>query len=568
MSALDFTNIYGNFIDLRDERTEWEQEWRQISDYLLPGRGIYQTYSRPQKRKLTTRKVINPIAEDSLYVLTSGMHGGLTSPAMSWYEMEWVDPAVRQVPQLALWLQESKRRLDAGLQASNFYSVINSFYIEYAGFGTGSVYVGSVSYISEAPFRFEILTAGEYYFDTGTNGLPNTFFRTIYLTPVELVERFGRKCSSVIRDRVAKGLPGIHEHYIIVLEVVMKRPFMGMPYTQVFYELGEANKSLPHIDMITDRNPLGIGGFREFPYPTARWSTIGSDVYGIGPGSRALRDIMRLQEMERAFLMATHKSINPPLNAPARMKGKLSTLPGGFNYYSNPNEVVSELYKVQFDYQGVSAAIERVEQRIRRNFFNDIFLTAARDPNKSPLKATEVNAREAEKMLRLGPVIERLQYEFLQPVIERCFNIMLRKQLLPELSPDLQEIAGDYSITVVSPLAAAQRAVALNGINAFLAFVGNAAQFDQTILDKLDTDATVDVYGDITGVDRRILRSDDEVRAIRKQRQIQAQRDKQAAEQAMAAKMGGELDAQRAQAAKAQAEAGATLAETQMMGGA
>ena len=40
------------------------------------------------------------------------------------------------------------------------------------------------------------------------------------------------------------------------------------------------------------------------------------------------------------------------------------------------------------------------------------------------------------------------------------------------------------------------------------------------------------------------------------------------AEQAAAAQMGGELDAQRAQAAKAQAEAGATLTETQMMGGA
>jgi hypothetical protein len=209
-----------------------------------------------------------------------------------------------------------------------------------------------------------------------------------------------------------------------------------------------------------------------------------------------------------------------------------------------------------------------VEQRIRRNFFNDIFITAARDPNKSPLKATEVNAREAEKMLRLGPVIERLQYEFLQPVIERCFNIMLRKQLLPELPPDLQEIAGDYNITIVSPLAAAQRAVALNGINAFLSFVGNATQFDQAILDKIDTDAAVDVYGNITGVDRRILRPDEEVRAIRKQRQLQAQRDQQVAEQAMAAQMGGELDAQRAQAAKAQAEAGATLAETQMMGGA
>ena len=90
----------------------------------------------------------------------------------------------------------------------------------------------------------------------------------------------------------------------------------------------------------------------------SRWGTIGSDVYGIGPGSRALPDIKRLQEMEKAFLMATHKSINPPLNAPARMRGKLKTLPGGENYYSNPAETVNEIYQVKFDYQGVGGAVQ------------------------------------------------------------------------------------------------------------------------------------------------------------------------------------------------------------------
>jgi len=327
----------------------------------------------------------------------------------------------------------------------------------------------------------------------------------------------------------------------------------------VFYEIITGS----HKDEDRFRQPLSYDGFYEFPYPTARWNIIGSDVYGLGPGSRALPDIRRLQEMEKAFLMATHKNINPPLNAPARMKGKLNTLPGGYNYYSNPQETVNEVYQIRFDYQGVSAAIERVEQRIRRNFFNDIFLTANRDPNATPYKATEVTAREQEKMLRLGPVIERLQHEFLKPLLERCFNIMLRKDMFPPLSPELADLAGDYNVSLVSPLATAQRAVALQGINSFLMFLGQAAQFDQQIMDNVDIDEAAREYADISGVRMGILRPQEEVDRIRAQR-AQALAQEKAKQEAMAqAQLGGQLDLQKAQAAKAQADAGESLVDAQ-----
>jgi len=247
------------------------------------------------------------------------------------------------------------------------------------------------------------------------------------------------------------------------------------------------------------------------------------------------------------------------------MRGKTNTLPGGYNYYANPQETVNEVYQVRFDYSGVGGAVERVEQRIQRNFFNDIFLTAARDPNATPYKATEVNAREQEKMLRLGPVIERLQHEFLQPVIERCFNIMLRKQLLPPMSPEMAQMAGDYSINLISPLATAQRSVALQGINSFMAFVGQAAQFDQTILDNLDVDKAAREYADITGVDIGVLRPQEEVEKRRAQRAQQQAQEKAKQEQLIAAQAGGQLSVDQATARKTEAEAGLAQVEAQQI---
>jgi len=560
-----YAKVTASQSELITERSEWEAEWRQISDYLLPGRGIYQTYNKPRKRKLTTPNIINSVGEDSLTVLTSGMHGRLTSPAMPWFRLSWGDGRLNVIEQTKAWLQQAGDLLHKGLHISNFYSIINSFYTEYAGFGTGSMYVGEDTYDDYIPFRFELLTAGEYAFSIGPDGKPAVYTRTIFLTPRQLVAQFPKTASKDVKLVVSENRAGADTTYLTVLEYLIKEQYKGMDYYMIRYELSspgsnQSNVSVP--DMT--KSPLSEDGFNEHPYPTARWNTIGSDTYGIGPGSRALPDIKRLQEMEKAFLMATHKSINPPLNAPARMKGKLNSLPGGMNYYANPQETVNELYQIKFDYQGVSAAVERVEERIQRNFYNDVFLTATRDPNASPLKATQVIAQEQEKMFRLGPVVERLGSEFFTPIIGRSFHIMHRKGMFPPLAPEFEDAIEDMTITLISPMAIAQRTVKSQGVDAFMGFIGQAAQFDPTIVDNLDSDEAARQRADIEGVDIGILRPEAEVKKIRDDRAKAEAREQQKQDALTAQNMQNETGPAGATTRKTNAEAGQVLAETQL----
>jgi len=559
----EYSHVMANYEDLRNERTDWEAEYRQISDYLLPGRGIYSTYSKPRKRKLTSPKVVNNSGEDALYVLTSGMHGGLTSPSRPWFQFGWSDYRIDEIEPLKAWLQQCSEIIHGFLHSSNFYSVMNSFYVEYAGFGTGCEYVGEDSETDITPYRFELLTAGEYVFALGAEGRPSTFMRTIFLTPRQMVEKFPDTVSSETKRKVKANDAGTDKSYITVVEAVYHEPYGDKPFTQIYYEVtsstGQTSKGAE------PKKPLKMAGFYEFPYMVSRWGTIGSDTYGIGPGSRALPDIKRLQEMEKAFLMATHKAINPPLNAPSRMKGKLNTLPGGKNYYANPAETVNEIYQVRFDYTGVGGAIERVEQRIQRNFFNDIFLTASRDPNASPLKARQVDVQDQEKMLRLGPVIERLGHEFLHPLIERCFKIALRRELLPPLSPELADLAGDFTISLISPLATAQRAVALQGIHGFMGTIGQMAQFDQSVIDNIDVDEAAREIGDIYGVKLGVIRPEEDVKALRQARAKAQEAEKQKQEQVAMAQAQSQMDVDKATAQKTQSEAGLNLLEGQQV---
>ena len=568
---LNYDKVVAQYNDLISERYEFEQEWRSVSDYLIPGRGIYSHYSKPQKRQLTSKKVVNNTAEDALYVLTSSMHGALTSPSRPWYRFEWSNEMLMQNEMLVAWLQQAQNLVEKALQVSNFYSIINSFYIEYAGFGTGAIASWDNQEQSGVPVRFELLTAGEYVFSTNAKNVVDTFFRIRYYTPRMMVDAFGRRCSKDIRRMVSTNAEGIDSTYITILEAILPYPYRSMfgnfPYTRIVYAIGEASASGQHMPDANRQfeKPLLTEGFYEMPYNVARWNTIGSDVYGIGPGARALPDIKRLQEMERTFLMAAHKSVDPPLNAPHRMKGKINRLPGGMNYYSNPQEMVVPLEGVRYDFQGVMAAIERTEERIKKTFFNDIFLIPSRGDAKSPLKATEVTVREQEKMLRLGPVVERLQYELFQPMLSRVFQVLRRHEYLPPLPPEYEEIldAHGFKVVLISPMATAQRAAAIQGIYSYMSFLANAAQFKQDILDNIDSDRAAREVADVNGVEFGILRPQEEVDKIRQQRAQEMAREKAKQEEMQRLGMQSQLQSQDADTRKTGAEAAATLVEAQ-----
>lgn len=538
--------IENEYAQALNYRSTWDTEWKKITDYLLPGRGIYQLYSKPQTRKLISPKVINTVGREALQVLTSGFHGGLTSPSRPWFDLTFSNEQLMQVHPIRVWIDECKRVLYSALEASNFYQTIHSFYTEFGGFGTAAMYCGEDS---DMPFRFELLTVGEYAIALNAEGRVDKIFRTLYKTNQNLVDMFGESCSKEVK-RNAKDNP---DEYVAINNAVFLEKYQGKPYTSVYWEAGCEDE-------------LRRAGFYEFPYLVGRWDIVGSDVYGLGLGSYALPDIQRLQEMEKAFLMGAHKAIDPPLNAPARKKGKIKTLPGGLNYYSNPNELVTPVSTAQPNFSGVLEAIGRTENRIRQIFFNDIFLTASRDPNASPLKATEVMERKEEKLLRIGPVIERVLHEFIAPLIERGFNIVARKGMLPPIAPEYVDMLSDYSINFISPLAQSQKMIASQPINTFLQFVIGAAQFSPNVLDKIDTDKLVDQYADVTGVPSIILRAQDEVDKLREERMKAQEAQRRQQEALVTRQMQLEEEQKRAEIAQTFSETGVNMEEARTGG--
>ena len=503
---------------LEDERSKtWDAHWQELVEYLMPRRGRFiGKGQKPNEGEKRHDKIIDSTATQSLRMLAAGMQGGLTSPSRPWFRLGLEDTALMELGPVKDWLSDCESRIYHALSRSDFYASVHSLYIEQCTFGTGVMLILD----GQDKLHFPVLTIGEFALGTDNYGQVDTLYRRIWMTARQMEQQWGKGART---DGVQAALeinPFQWVQVVHVLEPNRKRTpgkadAAGMAYTSTYFELDGTK-------------PLAVGGYEEQPFVAVRWDTSGHDSYGRSPGMDVLGDVKMLQEMSKCQLRAIHKMIDPPMAVPRQYQSTLNLLPGGVNYV-DPNasgDFVKPIYQITPDIKDMEAKLEQVRASIRGGFYNDLFMTGMDNPN---MTATEVAERHAEKMLLLGPIIERMQSELLDPLIQRTFMILIRQG---RLQPAPQELAGqEMRVEYVSMLAQAQRAVATQSIQQLVNFVGQVAQMAPGALDKINVDAAVDAYATAVGSPADMVLPDDQVAEMRQARAQQQQMAEQQMQQ-------------------------------------
>lgn len=527
--AADLSMMAKRLKMLEDQRAQgWDAHWQDLVSYLLPRRGRWlQKGDRPNYGDPRSGAIIDGLASRCMTMLAAGMQGGLTSPARPWFRLALSDPGLEGSGPVRSWLSSVERVVYHALAKSNFYDSANQMYLEEAGFGTACMLV-----LDNFPtgVRFQVLTVGEYALGTDHAGVVDTLYRRLWMTARQMVSQFG---ISAVSDTVARAAGDNPFQWFKVCHGVEPRETRtpgkadnrNMAYSSVYWEDGKTDK------------PLSESGFAEKPFVAPRWDTVCTDPYGRGPGMDILPDVKMLQEMSKQQLAAVHKMNNPPMAVPVGFKSTLNLTPGGINYVDPGNtEYVRPLYQISPELRDMEVKLASVRQSIKEGLFNDLFLALTDTP--PGMTATEVKERHQEKLIMLGPIVERMQMEFLDPLIERCFNILMRHGRLPQPPKELagQEVKIEYT----SLLAQAQREVGTQSITKFVSLVGQIAQIAPSVVDKLNADACVDKIGDSLGVPPEVIATSGEVASTRQARaQAQAQQamqEQQMQQAALAAK--------------------------------
>ena len=519
------------------ERSSWITHWREISDYQQPraGRFVVTDRNRGDKR---ANHILDNTAVFGARTLAAGLMSGITSPARPWFRLEIRDKDLMENGAVKAWLHDTAALLRAIFASSNTYRSLHTIYEELGLFGTGASIVlpNFNNVIHHYP-----LTVGEYALATNAEGEVDTLCREFQMTVAQMVEQFGKEnCSQMVRDMFNKGQ---YDAWVDVVHLVeprkqrdmAKRDGKNMRFASIYLEPGKDNND----------QFLSESGFQKFPVLAPRWVVTGNDVYGTSPGMECLGDVKQLQHQQLRKGQAIDYQVNPPLQVPTKYKeAAKARLPGGVFYVDSmgPNQGVRSAFDVNLNLQHLREDIVDVRERIRSAYYADLFLMLAND-NRSGITATEVAERHEEKLLMLGPVLERLHNELLSPLIDTAFDYAARAGILPEAPPELEGM--DLNVEFISVLAQAQRAVATQGMDRLLGTVSQMAAVKPDVLDKLNFDQIVDEYGDAYGVSPKIIVPDDQVAALRQQRAaaMQAQQAAATAPQVVeSAKTASEID--------------------------
>jgi hypothetical protein len=528
-------------LSLKSIRSFWDNEVEAVAKFIRPRRmKRFWENGRPPGEERQSEHIVNTTATIASRTLRSGMQSGASSPARPWFKLTTPDPDLAESGDVKAYLTTVARRMATVFTRSNIYNCLHTGYGDLGDFGTSCMMIDE-NY--DNVIRCHVYSPGEYCLAADDEGNITTVYREFELSVLACVRRWGRRCS----DNVLNAYDNSNYDQMVQLceaiepnmhQVRDMRGPRGLPFIRVVFEAA-GNDALDGL--------LECKGCHEFPGCTPRWEVRDNDVYGTGPGIEALGDVKGLQMLEVRKQIIVDKLATPPTQGgpdsiKVRNRAGQHTAVGGMDTSTRP--VISALYDMNpTAITAIAAEIARSEQRIREVYFADLFLMMSQSDRRE-ITAREVDERHEEKLLALGPVIERLHNENLDPAISRTFNIMHRAGILPDPPQELQGM--DLKVQFISTLAQAQRAVAVQGIERMAGFVGGLVAVFPSVADKFDADQAVDEYAEATGIPAGVVRSDDQVDTIRE--------GKQKADQGAAA----------AQAAVQGADTAKVLADTQV----
>lgn len=502
---------------LKNERSSWITHWEEISDNLMPRQGRFVTSDRNKGDK-KHNTIYDSTGSKALNTLASGLMAGMTSPARPWFRLAVTDSKLMQSSAVRLWLDDVGVLMREVFARSNFYRSMHSMYKELGGFGTAAcIILPDFDNI----IHCHPLTVGEYAIATNSKGQGDTLYREFDMTVAQVVDEFGIENVS---EAVKNAFENVRlDHWITVLHIIeprkdrdlKKRDAKNMAFKSCYMELSSPD----------DDKMLRESGYKRFPAICPRWDVTGGDIYGDSPGMEALGDVMALQHEQLRKAECIDYQTKPPLQIPTALRGgEADLLPGGQSYYDSnaPSGGIRSAFEVNLNLQHLLMDIQDVRDRIRQAFYVDLFMMIAND-QRSNITAREIAERHEEKLLMLGPVLERLHNEMLAPAVDLTFERLAESGVLPPPPPELQGM--EVNVEFVSMLAQAQRAVATGSIDRLLGTVGGLAQLKPDVLDKINGDEIVDAYADMLGIDPDLIASDEQVMQTRaeKAKAMQAQ---------------------------------------------
>lgn len=528
--------VIEQFNQARTKRQPLDSHYAQCFKYTYPLRGagfnsdpFISAESAVSTARSQQAEMTDSTAPDSCRITASAIVSGMTPSNYVWFGLS-VDDAPKAVKD---FLDEACPKVHKEIHSSNFDAPNFEAVLD-------MIIAGAVLFIEEGTdtlYNFELWPMYACYWESSKRGgLPDIVYRPFTMTVRQAVNEYGlSSVSEKIRKAYTENkFTDTHKfvHCIRPRVVETGKKKSGKAALLAFESL--------HVEFDT-KKVVKDSGFHEFPCAIPRYMKIPDSPYAEGMISAAMPDIKTLNRAESMTLD----------NAELAMSGMWGAVDDGV---INPKSVRIGPRRIifmrdqksffplapggKFDISNLILGDKRAS--VRRTLMADLLETSDRGPAKT---ATEWHIRLNLIRQLLGPTYGRLQSEYLQQIVFRCFMVALRAGRLGQPPKELQQT--NFALRYKSPLARAQQTEELNAIREHEADLLGLAQGKPEVLDEFNWDESQRTKAELRGVPQKLIPDEKDVKKVRDDRkkaiqQQQAQQQQQEAMQQMSKAGGGQ----------------------------
>ena len=519
MDLKEVKQLVGHLESLRARRLAQQ---REVGRLILPSRGLFQGEDTESLRE---SNLFNPAANRALRKAAAGMTQAITPASNPWFKHAFLLRQDREATGGNEYVDAVDNLLRSVLSAGGFYRAIHSFNKELLGFGC------ALLGCEESPrtvARYFCQTCGTYCVALDEDGNLDAVARRLLMTPREMAQRFGKgRLSDVTRQKLEK------DSYdpVPVRHVVQRRAerdpermdHSNMPWGSWWYEESCANDF------------LHVGGFRAMPFFFTVWEEA-RGVYGTGPGDEALADQKGIEGWELRKAVGVEKMIDPVLVSQGPLKAYVDTSPGAVIPSSGFGaDSLKPLYEVNFGpaVQHVQEEINQISLRLEDVMMANIFANMSLETRPAGMTMTEYMDRRRRSAELMGPTVSSYEPRILSPVLESTFGLLDEYGLLPQPPDGLSPFAS-LNVSYQSPMAQMLEQSGAVAIQNLFELAAPMLQAVPELVDKIDFEQAIDELAQRLGVPASVIRSDEMVAAMRRQRaEAQAAQQQQTAEAQM-----------------------------------
>ncbi len=521
----DVTQVMQQLAQMKQDRQPSETMTRECFEHSFPERADGWTGEIVDGNTVQGKlaDLLDPTATDSGRILAANIQGGMVPSNSLWFGM---DTGPDTEAEGKAWLQDAANTIFQNIHASNFDAETHECILDMIGGGAFAQYIDVDRNIGG--YIFEQWPLSQCYFSSSKlGGRIDIIAREYELTALQACNQFegsdgGNKGVSTRTRTLCEKTP---DAKVRMLHMIQPRK-MYVPGSVL-------SKNLPfascHIELDA-KHECRESGYHEFPVAVPRWRRLPRSQYAVGPMADALPAAKMLNKLWRMELTSADIAISGMWIAEDDGVLNPRTIKIGPRKVIVANSVDSmKPLTTGANFQLSEMLVQRIQDQIRKLMMADQL-----PPQDGPVRtAAEIHARIAILRQMLGPMYGRLQSEWLQGLIERCFGLAYRAGVLGQAPQSIQN--RKVTIRYISPLARSQKLEEVSAIDQYIEGTINAAQAFPEALDSVDIDEAQQFRGEALGVPHKVIRTMDQ---ILQHRQMKNQAQAQAQQQAMTQQVG------------------------------